>query len=213
MDWAVIPPNIPYLLGGLWISVQLAAVTIAFSFPLGCLIAVGRLSSNRWISGFCGAFVNVLRSNPLILILFWFYFLVPLLIGRAVGDLTSTIIAFVIFFAAYFTEIVRSGIQSVGLNQIQAGLSSGLTYLQTMRYIVLPQAIRAMLPALTTECIIIFQATTVAYVIGVSELLHRTSLVAERTIRPAELYVFVAVVYLVICYSASLFARSLEKSR
>ena len=213
MDWAVIPPNIPYLLGGLWVSVKLATVTIAFSFPLGCLIAVGRLSRNRWISGVCATFVNILRSNPLVLMLFWFYFLVPLLIGRTVGDLASAMIAFVIFFTAYFTEIVRSGIQSVGRNQIQAGLSTGLSYLQTMRYIVLPQAIRAMLPALTTECIIVFQGTTVAYVIGLNELLHRTSLVAERTIRPAELYVFVAVVYLVICYSASLFARRLEKSR
>ena len=211
MEWSVILPNALYMLGGLKGSCELAGITIVLSFPLGCLLAIGRLSSNLWIKWFCSAFVNILRSNPLILILFWFYFLVPFIIGRPVGDLMSAVIAFVIFFAAYFAEIVRSGIQSVGITQIQAGLSSGLTYSQTMRYIVLPQAIRSMLPALTTECILILQGTTVAYVIGYSEVLHRASLVAERTVRPVEIYLFITVIFLLICYSGSLLSRYFEK--
>ena len=172
---------------------------------------MGRLSHRPWLSGTCGGFVNVLRSNPLILILFWFYFLMPMIVGRSMNDLSALVVTFVIFFSAYFAEIVRSGIQSVGTRQMQAGLSSGLTHAQTMRHIVLPQAIRSMLPALTTQCIIVFQGTTVAYVIGYDELLHTASMVAERTVRPIELYCAVAVIYFVVCYCGSLVARRFEK--
>lgn len=211
MDWQVIITSLPLLMNGLVRSIQLTAVSIVFSLPFGCLIAIGRLSHRRWLRGTCTAFVNVLRSNPLILILFWFYFLVPLIIGRNVNDITSIVVAFIVFFAAYFAEIIRSGIQSVGVRQIQAGLSSGLTYLQTMRHIVLPQAIRAMLPALITQCIVVFQGTTVVYVIGYSELLHTAASIAERTVRPVELYITVAVIYFLVCYGASRVARHFEK--
>lgn len=211
MDWDVIAANAPLLLRGLGTSLKLAAVAIALSFPLGCLIAVGRISHRAWLSKSCASFVNILRCNPLILILFWFYFLMPMIIGKSINDLTSIIIAFVIFFSAYFAEIVRSGIQSVGSRQIQAGLSSGLTYAQTMRHIILPQAIRAMLPALTTQCILVLQGTTVAYVVGYDELLHTTAMIAERTGRPIELYLSVAAIYFLICYGGSLAARHFEK--
>jgi len=211
MDWNVILVSMPLLWRGLVTSLNLTAVAIAFSFPLGCLIAIGRLSHRPWLSGLCTTFVNVLRSNPLILILFWFYFLMPMIIGHGINDLTSLIVTFVVFFSAYFAEIVRSGIQSVGTRQIQAGLSSGLTYTQTMRHIVMPQAIRSMLPALTTQCIIVFQGTTVAYVIGYNELLHSASMIAERTVRPIELYSTVALIYFIVCYAGSLVSRQFEK--
>jgi glutamate/aspartate transport system permease protein len=210
MDWKVIVASFPLLLKGLASSLQLTAIAIALSFPLGGLIAVGRVSRRRWLSLTCAAFVNILRSNPLILILFWFYFLIPLLTGKSVNDLTSIIIAFVIFFAAYFAEIIRAGIQSVGYRQIQAGLSTGLSYVQTMRFIIMPQAVRAMLPALVTQCIVVFQGTTVVYVIGYSDLLHTASQIAERTVRPVELYVTVAVIYFVVCYAGSLLAQQFE---
>jgi len=211
MDWSVIPANLPFLMKGLWNSVQLAAVTVCVSFVLACFIAIGRISHRRWVRYPAAFFVNALRSNPLILIVFWFFFLVPLLTGRQVDDFVSILAAFALFFAAYFAEIIRSGIQSVGRNQIQAGLSTGLTYMQTMRMIVLPQAFRNTLPALVTECIIVFQGTTIAYVVGMREFLHSTFLVTERTVRPVELYLFAAAVYFTICYSGSLVARSLEK--
>jgi glutamate/aspartate transport system permease protein len=188
MDWAVIPANLPFLMNGLVVSFQLAAITIVLSFVLGCFVAVGRISKRRW-----------------------FFFLVPLLTGKAVGNFASVLTAFVVFFSAYFAEIVRSGIQSVGRNQIQAGLSTGLTYAQSMRLIVLPQALRSMLPALVTECIIVFQGTTIAYVVGLREFLHSTFLVTERTVRPVELYLFAAAVYFVICFTGSMLARKLEK--
>lgn len=212
MDWSVIADNLPFLMAGLWMSVKLAGVTIVLSFPLGCLIAIGRLSRRRWLRYPSAALVNTLRSNPLILIVFWFFFLVPILTGKPIGDFLSVLAAFVVFFSAYFAEIVRSGIQSVGRNQIQAGLSTGLTYSQSMRLIVLPQALRSMLPSLITECIIVFQGTTIAYVVGMSEFLHSTFVVTERTVRPVELYLFAAAVYFVVCFSGSLMARKLEKN-
>jgi glutamate/aspartate transport system permease protein len=211
IDWQVIEASLPLLGKGLLTTLKLTLVAIVLSFPLGCLIAVGRLSHRAWLSRICASFVNLLRCNPLILILFWFYFLMPMIIGRAIDDLTSIIVAFVIFFSAYFAEIVRSGIQSVGTRQIQAGLSSGLTYAQTMRYIILPQAIRSMLPALTTQCILVLQGTTVAYVVGYDELLHTAAMIAERTGRPVELYLFVGLIYFLICYAGSLLSRHFEK--
>ncbi|MCZ8311283.1 MAG: amino acid ABC transporter permease [Rhodospirillales bacterium] len=211
MDWNVVSANFPLLMRGLGTSLQLAAVVIVLSFPIGCLIAIGRLSRRRWLSTVCAGFVHTLRSNPLVLILFWFYFSVPLIVGRSIDDGASVIVAFVVFFAAYFGEIVRAGVQSVGTRQVQAGLSSGLSYAQTMRYIVLPQAIRAMRPALTTQCIVVFQGTTVAYVIGYHELMHTTSMIAERTVRPVELYSFAALAYFAVCYAGSLLSRHFEK--
>lgn len=211
MDWRVVIDNLPLILRGLVTSVELTVATILLSFPIGCLIAIGRLSHRRWLSVTCASFVNLLRSNPLILILFWIYFSVPLFTGRPVGDLSTVLIAFTVFFSAYFAEIVRAGVQSVGTRQVNAGLSTSLSYAQTMRYIVLPQAMRAMLPALTTQCIVVFQGTTVAYIIGFDELLHTTAMVAERTVRPVELYVFVSIVYFAVCYAGSLLSRYFER--
>lgn len=213
MDWSVIATHLPFLMKGLWMSVKLATLVVFFSFPLACVIAVGRISSRSWIRYPSAIFVNIMRSNPLILIVFWFFFLVPMIIGKPVGDFASVMIGFIVFFSAYFTEIIRSGIQSVGRNQIQAGLSTGLTYFQTMRMIVLPQALRNMMPALITECVIVFQGTTIAYVVGLREFLNSTFLITEVTLRPAELYTFAAIVYFVVCFAGSSLARKMEKRK
>ncbi len=213
MDWAVIVDNLPFLMRGLWNSVQLAALTVVFSFPLGCLIAIGRISKRRWVRLPSAAIVHLMRSNPLILIVFWFFFLMPLLTGRPIGDLGSVLTAFVLFFAAYFAEIVRSGIQSVRRGQVDAAMSTGLTYAQAMLFVVLPQALRNMMPALVTECVIVFQGTTIAYVVGMRELLHSTFVVTERTVRPVELYLFAAAVYFAVCFAGSMLARKLEKAK
>jgi len=210
MDWTVIPRNLPFLLGGLIVSFKLAGLTLALALPLGTVIALGRLSPRKWVYFPASAFVNGLRANPLILIVFWFYFLVPIIIGRPLGDFVSVLIAFVVFYAAYFSEIIRAGIQSVGKGQIMAGYSTGLTYFQTMRYIVLPPALRHMVPLLVTQSIILFQGTTVAFIIGLKEFLHRISLLTETTLRSFELYIFAALVYLAICYSGSALSRRLE---
>jgi len=198
---------------GLVRSFQLAFFTVILSLTLACFIAIGRISNRLYVRYPSAIFVNLLRSNPLILIVFWFFFLVPLLTGQPLPAFASVLIAFVVFFSAYFAEIVRSGIQSVGKMQIKAAQSTGLTYPQTMRLVILPQALRNMLPALVTECVIVFQGTTIAYVIGLREFLHSTTLVAERTVRPIELYLFAALVYLIICFSGTRIASILEKKR
>jgi len=213
MDWTVIPKNFTFLIEGLLVSFQLAGLTVAFALPIGCLIALGRLSSRKWIYYPATVFVNGLRANPLVLIVFWFYFLVPIIIGRPIGDFVSVLIAFVIFFSAYFAEIVRTGIQSIGKGQIWAGYSIGFTYFQTMRYVVLPPALKRMVPLLATQTIILFQGTTIAFVIGIKEFLHRTSLVAGRTLLSFELYIFAALVYFVICYFGSYVSSRLEVKR
>lgn len=211
MDWSVIPQNLPFLMNGLLVSFELAALTTVFSLVLACFIAIGRISKRRWLRYPSATFVNLLRSNPLILIVFWFFFLVPLMTGKNLGEFYAVLVAFVVFFSAYFTEIIRSGIQSVGRNQIKAALSTGLTYSQAMRLIVLPQAVRNVIPALITECVIVFQGTTIAYIIGLKEFLHSTILVTEVTVRPIELYLFAALVYFIICFTGSSLARRLEK--
>ena len=211
LDWTVIGDNLPFLAAGLRTSVELAAVTVAMSFPLGCLLAVGRISSRGWLSLPSAVVVHAMRSNPLILVVFWFFFLVPLLTGRPIGSFFSVLVAFVIFFAAYFAEIVRSGIQSVRKAQLEAAMSTGLTYAQAMRVVILPQALRSMMPSLVTQSIIVFQGTTIAYVVGMRELLHSTFVVAERTVLPVELYLFAALVYFCVCFVGSRFARRLER--
>ena len=213
MDWAVIPRNINFLMGGLLLTFQLAAVALVGGFFVGILMGLARLSSRKWIYYPATLYVNFFRSLPLILVIFWFYFMVPFIIGRPLGDFFSAIVAFIAFEASYFAEIVRGGIQSVRRGQVMAAYASGFNYYQTMRYVILPQALRNMLPPLVTQCVIIFQDTSLAYVIGLKEFLRRTSLVDSRELRSLELYLFAGLVYLVFCSIGTLMSRRLEKQR
>ena len=211
MDWAVIPRNLHFLLGGLVLTFELAAFSLAGGFLLGMLMGLGRLSSRKWIYYPATLYVNFFRSLPLILVIFWFYFMVPFIIGRPLGDFFSAIVAFIAFEAAYFAEIFRAGIQSIPQGQVMAGYSTGLGYFSTMRHIVLPQALRNMVPPIVTQCVIIFQDTSLAYVIGLKEFLRRTSLVDARELRSMELYLFAGFVYLVFCSIGTIASRRLEK--
>jgi len=213
MDWGVIPRNIYFLLGGLGLTFQLAAISIAGGLLLGIIMGLARVSPIRWINYPATVYVNFFRSLPLILVIFWFYFLVPLIMGRPLGDFLSAIIAFIVFEASYFAEIVRAGIGSIRKEQVFAGYSTGLSYYKTMRHIVIPQALRNMVPSLVTQCVIIFQDTSLAYVIGLKEFLRRTALVDAAQFRSIELYSFAAIVYLVFCFAGSMASRRLEKRR
>ncbi len=211
MDWAVIPRNLNFLLGGLVLTFELAVISLAGGFLLGILMGMARLSSRKWIYYPATIYINLFRSLPLILVIFWFYFMVPLIIGRPLGDFLSAIIAFIAFEASYFAEIVRGGIQSIPRGQVMAGYSTGLSYYETMRFIVLPQALRNMVPPIVTQCVIIFQDTSLAYVIGLKEFLRRISLVDARELRSIELYLFAGLVYLVFCSMGTIASRRLEK--
>jgi glutamate/aspartate transport system permease protein len=184
----------------------------------GTLLAMMRLSSFKPLSWIAGAYVNLMRSIPLVLVIFWFFFLVPYIgawvIGSnqpiKVGAFYSAAITFTMFEAAYYCEIMRAGIQSIARGQVWSGYALGLNYWQTMGYIVLPQAFRNMVPVLLTQTIILFQDTSLVYVISATDFLGAASKVANRDYRLVEMYTFVAVVYFIVSYSLSLLVKRLQ---
>jgi glutamate/aspartate transport system permease protein len=209
-DTSVILRALPFLWDGLQLTFLLTALAMAGGVVLGTALALMRLSLPPPFPQLAAGYVNLLRSIPLILVVFWFYFLVPLLLGRAVGAFPSALIAFTMFEAAYYSEIIRAGIQGVSGGQLAAAQATGLTYVQAMRHVVLPQAFRNMVPVLLTQGIILFQDTSLVYVVGLHDFLTAATIVAGRDNRVVELYSFVAVVYLVFCLAGSLGVRTLQ---
>ncbi len=210
-DYQVVIDSIPFLWEGMTLTFLLTALAIVGGLFLGTLLALCRLSPFKWLSFAAGTYVNFFRSMPLILVIFWFYFLVPFILGRPVGGFYSVLVAFVLFEAAYYGEIMRAGIQSVKVGQAQAGQALGLTYKQNMRYVVLPQAFRNMIPILLTQALILFQDTSLVYVVGLHDFLVNAEIVATRENRLIEMFSTVAVVYFVLCLTASLSIRSLQR--
>ena len=200
-----------FILKGLLFSLQLTVVAMLGGIALGTILALMRLSGKPWLVIPAAAYVNTLRSIPLVMVILWFFLLIPLLIGRALGTELSAIITFTVFEAAYYSEIMRAGIQSVARGQVYAGYAVGMTYRQTMQLIVLPQAFRNMLPVLLTQTIILFQDTSLVYAIGAYDLLKGFEVAGKNFNRPVETYLAVAVVYFVICFSLSMLVRRLQK--
>ncbi|CDP52467.1 amino acid ABC transporter permease [Paradevosia shaoguanensis] len=219
-DFDVIYRSLSYvLLEGLRLTLILTVLATLGGLVLGTLLALMRLSSNKVLSWISATYVNVFRSLPLLLVIFWFYFLVPY-IGQwvtgssrpmQVGAFYSALITFILFEAAYFAEIMRAGIQSISKGQVSAGYAIGLRYSQVMRYVVLPQALRNMSPVLLTQTIILFQDTSLVYVLSVTDLLGAASKIAQRDFRIVEMYLFAALVYFVISFAASQLVRALRK--
>jgi glutamate/aspartate transport system permease protein len=209
-DFDVILRALPFLWTGMQLTLLLTALATVGGIVLGTVLAMARLWAPPPLPQLAAGYVNLLRSIPLILVVFWFYFLVPLMLGQAVGAFPSALIAFTMFEAAYYCEIMRAGIQGVPRGQLAAAQATGLTYLKAMRYVVLPQAFRAMIPVLLTQSIILFQDTSLVYVVGLHDFLTAATVVAGRDNRVVELYSFVAVVYLVLCVTASLGVRHLQ---
>ena len=210
-DYDIIWRSLPFLWEGMKVTLLLTVLAIVGGIVLGTLIALIRLAKIPVISWVAGAYVNFFRSLPLILVIFWLYFLVPLILGRPVGGFQSVLVAFVLFETAYYSEIIRAGISSVRDGQIAAGRSLGMTNFQTMRFVVLPQAFRAMTPVLLTQAIILFQDTSLVYVVGLKDFLVSAELIANRDQRLVEMFVFVAIVYFIICFTGSQIARILQK--
>jgi len=210
-DYQVIVRAAPLLWQGMELTLLLTFLAVLGGIVFGTLLALMRLSKYRPLSFFAGSYVNFFRSLPLILVIFWFYLLVPKLLGRPIGGFYSVLIAFVLFEAAYYCEIIRAGIQSITRGQIYAGMAIGLTYGQTMRYIVLPQAFRNMVPVLLTQAIILFQDTSLVYVVGLKDFLTTTEIIATRDHRVVELFLFAAAVYLVLCVVGSTVVRKLQR--
>jgi glutamate/aspartate transport system permease protein len=200
-----------FILKGLFFSVQLTLIAMLGGIALGTVLALMRLSGKKWLVLPASAYVNTLRSIPLVMVILWFFLLIPLLIGRPMGAELSAIITFTVFEAAYYSEIMRAGIQSVPKGQVNAGYAMGMTYGQTMQLVVLPQAFRNMLPVLMTQTIILFQDTSLVYAIGAYDLLKGFEVAGKNFNRPVESYLVAAVVYFVICFSLSMLVRRLQK--
>ena len=210
-DFDIVIQSIPYLAEGMWLTLQLTLLGIVGGIVLGTLLALARLAPFKLLSFVATTYVNFFRSMPLILVIFWFYFLVPLLLGQEVGAFVSVTIAFILFEAAYYCEIMRAGIQSVKKGQMAAGFALGLNYVQNMRYIVLPQAFRAMIPILLNQAIILFQDTSLVYVVGLGDFLVHADIVANRDNRLIEMYTTVAIVYFAFCLIGQLQIRRLQR--
>jgi len=218
-DFDVIRRALPYLFyEGMTFTLTLTALSATGGLIFGTLIALLRLSGSRVLSFVASAYVDFMRSLPLVLVIFWFYFLVPYLgqwlTGASrpikVGAFASSLITFIMFEAAYFSEIMRAGIQSISKGQPAAAQALGLNYRQTMRYVVLPQAFRNMLPVLLTQTIVLFQDTSLVYVLSIPDFLGAASKVAQRDGRLVEMYLFAALVYFVISCIASFGVRRLQ---
>jgi glutamate/aspartate transport system permease protein len=207
-NWTLIQS---FVLKGLIFSVELTIVAMLGGIAIGTIIALMRLSGKPVLALPAAAYVNVLRSIPLVMVILWFFLLIPLLLGRPLGAETSAIITFTVFEAAYYSEIMRAGIQSVPRGQVAAGYAVGMTYAQCMKLIVLPQAFRNMLPVLLTQTIILFQDTSLVYAIGAYDLLKGFEVAGKNFNRPVETYLVAAVVYFVICFSLSMAVRRLQK--
>jgi len=210
-DYQVIIDSIPFLWEGMKLTFLLTFLAITGGLFLGVLLALARLSSLKPLSFIASSYVNFFRSMPLILVIFWFYFLVPYIVGRPVGGFYSVLVAFTLFEAAYYCEIMRAGIQSVKKGQMHAGQALGLSYRQNMLYVVLPQAFRNMTPILLTQAVILFQDTSLVYVVGLHDFLVNAEIIASRENRLIEMFSTVALVYFVLCLSFSLSIRKLQR--
>jgi glutamate/aspartate transport system permease protein len=198
-----------YVLGGLWFSVQLTVVATIGGIFLGTLLALMRISGKQMLMWPAAVYVNTMRSVPLVMVILWFFLLVPFIVGRPIGAELSATITFIAFEAAFFCEIVRSGIQAIPRGQLQAGSALGLNYSQSMRLVVLPQALKNMLPVLLTQVIVLFQDTSLVYVIGAYDLLKGFDVAGKILGRPIEAYIGAAVIYFLICFTLSRLASRL----
>jgi glutamate/aspartate transport system permease protein len=213
LDFAFLTPQVvsSYVLKGFAFSLQLTLVAMLGGIALGTVLALMRLSSKPWLALPAAAYVNTMRSIPLVMVILWFFLLIPLAIGRPLGAEMSAVITFTLFEAAYYSEIMRAGIQSIPKGQLAAGYALGMRYGQTMRLIVLPQAFRNMLPVLLTQTIILFQDTSLVYAIGAYDLLKGFEVAGKNFNRPVETYLVAAVLYFVICFSLSMLVRKLQQ--
>lgn len=220
-NWSVVRDNFTYLLWGAWpqgplgglaLTVYLAVIGIFFAFWLGLALGLMRLSSRAWLRWPATVYIEVMRGVPLLMVLFWFYFMLPIVMGRQMPEIESAIVAFVLFTGAYIAEIVRAGVLSLPKGQMEAARSTGLSHVQAMCYVVLPQALRNMIPSFVNQFVSLTKDTSLAYVLGITELTRAATQVDNRTVTAsAELYFTIAIMYFIICWALTAFSRRLEK--
>jgi polar amino acid transport system permease protein len=220
LDFTVIGNNLTYFLigsyphgslGGVALTLYLAVASCVLSFIGGLILGLLSISRNRVIRYSTLAVINAVRGIPLLMVIFWMYFLVPAILGRPVPESQTVITALTLFTSAYMAQIVRAGIEGIPRGQMEAALSTGLHHWQAMIYVVLPQGLRNMVPSFVNQFVSLIKDTSLAYIVGVSELTHVATQVNNRSmIFPTEIFVFVAVVYFIICFAFTSLSRWLE---
>jgi glutamate/aspartate transport system permease protein len=210
-DFSVLVDSLPFLWAGLQFTLKLTLVAMLGGIALGTLLALARLSPIATLSKAASWYVNIMRSIPLVMVILWFFLVIPLMTGKPMGAENSALVTFTLFEAAFYCEIMRAGIQSVSRGQVAAGYAVGLTYGQNMRFVILPQAFRNMLPVLLTQTIVLFQDTSLVYAIGAKDLLKAAEVAGKNYNRPVEMVIFVALIYFVICYSLSFVVKRLQQ--
>ena len=219
LDFDVVARTWPYLLTGLQYTLQLTVVAAIGGTIFGTLLAMARLSHFKPLATIAAGYVNLMRSIPLLLVIFWFYFLVPVVLQAITGSERpiqlgadrSAYITFIMFEAAYFCEIMRAGIQSIAKGQVNAAYALGLTYRQSMQLIILPQAFRNMLPILLTQTIVLFQDVSLVSLLNVTDFVGASVKIAQRDSRVVEMYLFVAIIYFALCFILSTLVKRLQK--
>ncbi|MDQ7830749.1 MAG: amino acid ABC transporter permease [Desulfovibrionaceae bacterium] len=221
MHWDVISNNFSYFLigaypqgplGGLAMSILLALGGIFGAFWLGLLIGLMRISKSRFCRIFALVYTEIIRGTPLLMVIFWFYFLAPIAFGHTLPEAESALIALIVFTSAYIAEIVRAGIESLPKGQSEAARGTGLSRLQAMRYVILPQALFNMIPSFVNQFVSLTKDTSLAFIIGVNELTKAATQVNNRTLNaPTEIFITIAVLYFIICYVLTALSRRLEK--
>ena len=200
-----------YVLSGFLFSIQLTVIATVGGIFFGTLLALMRLSGKSFLEIPASIYVNMMRSIPLVMVILWFFLLMPTILGRPIGAELSAMITFIAFESAFFCEIMRSGIQSISKGQVYAGQAMGMTYAQNMRLVILPQAFRNMIPVLLTQTIVLFQDTSLVYAIGAYDMLKGFEVAGKNFGRPIETYLAAAVIYFLICFSLSKLVRNLQK--
>jgi glutamate/aspartate transport system permease protein len=206
-SWQVLAP---FVIKGFWFSIWLTIVATIGGILFGTVLALMRLSGKPALELPAAAYVNTMRSIPLVMVLLWFFLLIPFAIGRPIGAEMSAIVTFIAFEAAYFSEIVRAGIQSIPRGQVNAGYALGMSYGQNMKLVILPQAFRNMLPVFLTQTIILFQDTSLVYAIGAYDMLKGFETAGKNLGRPVEAYLLAAVLYFVMCMALSYLVRRIQ---
>ena len=210
-DFSVLLDSLPFLWTGLQFTLKLTIVAMLGGIALGTLLALARLSPIAPLASAASWYVNIMRSIPLVMVILWFFLVIPLLTGTPMGAENSALVTFTLFEAAFYCEIMRAGIQSIPRGQVAAGYAIGFTYGQNMRLVILPQAFRNMLPVLLTQTIVLFQDTSLVYAIGAKDLLKAAEIAGKNYNRPVEMVIFVALIYFMICYSLSFVVKRLQQ--
>jgi polar amino acid transport system permease protein len=220
-NWQIVWNNLDYFLigaypdgplGGLAMSILLAIGGIFGAFWVGLVFGLLRLSHRPWLHWPAIVYIEIIRGTPLLMVIFWFYFLAPIAFGRALPEATSALIAFIVFTSAYVAEIVRAGVKGLPKGQMEAARGSGLSHFQAMVHVILPQGLRNMIPSFVNQFVSLTKDTSLAYIIGVNELTRAATQVNNRTlIAPTEIFLTIAVIYFIVCYVLTEISRKLER--